>query len=428
LQSDLSILAQIGHLLDDATSSAAADRLIGSFRALPNEPLVTGRLESAWLSALAAVVPGVAGDRLTGVSRWLRELATASDDPLLLQSMDSCIRNLSWPDIGLGERAEWLTFVQDNLPRPSDKQLVAVATAESMSRTLPAEIGRITVDTFRETGSLLHGALVLGLTERPDGADVKKIAQLIVDAVIDTRAKARAGSFGYGGLRLGHLLAVASQEHTGPEVWTTVKETLLDETAPMDMKSDILDQLARRPSATPTFVTSDLTDKVTASSTVRLFAAPSRFAGAWLRFRAAHQLGTGEELVSSMAGLATDSDAANRIEAARSLPYLLERLEPETVVVAALILSHDSSPDVVSQVAYVLPALVERSPQGMHARLTWRIAQLMSSPGDIAPLAVLSGIERFARQVDESLMPRIVAVAESHLSRPTRSAAQRLVR
>ena len=428
LQSDLAILAQVGHLLDDESSSAVADRLMRSFKGLPNEPLVTGRLEAEWLSALAAVLPGIEGDRLTTVSRWLLELATQSTDPLLLQSMDRCIRNLTWRDMDPGERGNWLAFIKDYLPRLSERQVVAVAVAESMSPLLPSEISRITTETFRATGSILHAALVLNLAEHPDSADVAKISQLIVNAVVDVRAKAAAGRFGYGSLRLGHLLATAAQEYDDLTVWRTVKETLTDKSAPLEMKGDILDQLARRPVATPTSITAGLDDKVTASSGVQFFASPSRFAGAWLRFRAAHQLGNGDELLSDLVGLATDPDAASRIEAARSLPDLLERLEPETVSVAGLLISQDISPDVMSQGAYVLPALLERSPQTMHARLIRRIAQLISSPGDIVPLAVLTGIQKFVSVVDASLMPRIEAVARSHLARPTRDAAQRLVR
>jgi hypothetical protein len=408
-------------------ASQAAGRLMSEVQAVLNRSLMWGRLEDAWLNAIAALLPSIPGDMHGVVSQVLLGLAAESHSPLVLQSMGAALASLRWDRIPRQDQNAWLEFARGHLNEVSDRQFVATAAVTGLSAARPSEVERLLVAAYEKSASLLHGALLLDIHRHPSRRILKSIAEQVLRSVATTKAQAHAGTYSLGTIRTGFMLARLASRLRTRELWDAVVALVTDSRAPSEMRADALTVLAQGGRPVPKAVVNKLREiKLTDVAPIPLESS-ERLIGTWLRFRAAYRIEGESQLLSDFLDLATAPEPRARMEAAASVAALRSIVGNEALATTTAILSRDPNPHVRAAAARSLPLLTGDA-SAVGQRIRQRLQEVLADPGDAAPLAALHGLEEARRVMDEPVLRSQVAMlAARHPSRMIREAAAGLL-
>jgi hypothetical protein len=421
------ILSQVGHLMSVETAGRATARLLSERESIENQTPLWARAEDVWLSAIAALLPSVPPNLQTLVSEALYALASQSNNPLILQGMDAALTALQWDRLGKHDQSKWLAFAAEHLGQASHAQFVAVAVMRGLAHLRPNEVNRLVLTAYRQTRSLLHGALVLDLHPRPPRAFLLSLAEGVLAAVAQTRADAAAGRYSMGTVRTGSMLASLALRLRKRHVWEAVTELITDGRAPSEMRADALTTLSRASAHVPKYALRRLQNASVDLQNPPPFDEREALSGSWLRFRATHGIAPEQDLLSDFLDLASAPTARARMEAAASLESLLGRIGAEALATAMLMLSRDANPHVRAAATRSLPLLAHEN-SAVGRRVRDRVEQMLMDTGDEAPLAALQGLSHDDRLLGEpAVHAKVALMASRHASRTIRQAAARLI-
>ncbi|MFB6610238.1 hypothetical protein ACFCVO_07965 [Agromyces sp. NPDC056379] len=275
-----------------------------------------------------------------------------------------------------------------------------------------------------------------GLGDGQDASDIDKASLELSQFLKAEAANSIDGRISFGGTSTADVAAAFAIRFSDDRVWETLTEYLSDARVHAQLKQRALDRIASFSNAVPQNIQSRLKSSwagvIDSKRDDGMFGEPPLpvFAAA---VRAGGSIGaiTEQDALDSVMALAAANEQA-RIQAARTIPYVLDLGDPTWGHTLLLQMARDSNPDVRAAAGQSM-VLSLRANSGLNGAVHERVLTLLSEDGIRVPLGVLHGIQRAVSTTDlpdtlTDLMKHVARVAESHtVPRVVRKAAAHAV-
>jgi len=425
------VLHLAAELLAEPDADLAADRLIGKITFDLQNNLGYDLFRD--MDALGAVMQLASPQRAAEILLRLMELVRGTRNSALLQGAARVTAVARWDALPDAAVDAWLEYVSQAIAPPTDAQLLAITTAGALARVRPAQVAEVARRAFASTPGLAVGALLVSLTSTSSTIDVAGVATVAREAIRALRAEAAAGKFGFGAvvdapLLLASLLVEGRQQ----KGWSELISFLTDPRVAWHHKLRAYSYLADHVEAIPVTMRSRLAAATlpAADDARNLFVTGSQVVGAQLRMAVALGSRDDEYVLSGLLGMAVSERPGDRIEACRSLQFVLGRRQSDALITLALALSQDSHPEVRAAGGSALAASAVLGKGRLAPLALERVKTLLIEPGVAAPRAVLDGLisakSRQEIEIDE-LRPILARLALHHPSAAVRFRAQGLL-
>lgn len=268
---------------------------------------------------------------------------------------------------------------------------------------------------------------------KADRALVKTFGSELGSSLRDEAKQAEAGFVSYGGLNTAEVATAFAEKFDDMTLWLELSRYLASPGVDSDLKERALERIAARPApvpeaavklmvaAWPTLVDAPQSDHLFTPSPLPLFPAALRAGGAL-------RLLTEQQAMERVMQLAAFS-SRGRVEAARSIPFVLGLGDPTWGHVLLVQMSYDASPEIRGAAgrSLVLTSNMDSplSPQVIH-----RVKELLASDGIRVPLAILHGLQQLqslSEQTQEVFRETVVDRIEDRTPRVVRKAAELVV-
>ena len=275
------------------------------------------------------------------------------------------------------------------------------------------------------------------LAARLDAATVARASEACVGALEAVRTEAANGALSFGGPDPADVGVAFALRFPDGLLWDRVADLLCDPKVDPSKKRRGLDRLAGAAQDVPARIVERL--RLAWPDVTKVASVDDHFTNvvklpylpAGLRAAAALQIVPRRELLEPVSELAAHAAPSGRIEAARSVPFVVSgggALEWGQVLL--LQLSRDTDPVVMSEAGTAL-AVLSFAGGGLDDLVAARLLELLASEGSLAPLSVLHGFQRALRDgVESSGLPQeaVFGLATSHPLRVVRGAAREVLR
>lgn len=268
-----------------------------------------------------------------------------------------------------------------------------------------------------------------GLPAGQDESVLVEARNVVVDLLEADARAARAGAMSFGGLSPANVAAAFAIRFSDKETWMALADFLTDAKIDAVLKDQALDRMANRSEDVPAPVRKALNlnwksvidgprdDHHFGAKPLPVFASAVRLGGAL-------GLMSHTDALNAVLKLAS-SDAQARLEAARTIPYVLPSGDATWGHVLLLQLSRDINPEVRAEAGHSL-VLSMRQPSPITSAVEARLGELMSSDGIRVPLKVLHAVQRLAgaqRELVEFMRSPIQRLTQEDRPRVVRGAA-----
>jgi hypothetical protein len=419
------LLAGSADLLHPREADRALKRLISS----------TGLSVGHAIAAFRAIsqLTRVASDRTqASVSRYAREIARDLPAPLALQELQGVVASIRWAAVSTAERRRWLAHIQEHQMGSDYERLFADRALDALSPFETEAAAEILVKASKDSLDLPRLALAAD-TDVPLPRDLRQQAHAILSKQLEeTRRKAAAGSYEFGGIDVGLLTLRFADSDSSGDLWDQLGDFLIDPLVGINAKLGAIEALADEARAVPTRLQKLLRAHIAdvtgfadsfGASEHALQGAALRL---WLRLG-----GTPRELLlSRLLDLAGSLEREARLQAALTLPSARRRLGPDSTITLGLTLTRDADVTVRALAGQSLAQIKTDGLGELEELVTERLVALLEEPGTEVPLRTLVGLIH-ARRRGQSTAKEVVAAARrlrrSHPSRRVDEAARTLL-
>ncbi|WP_157510202.1 hypothetical protein [Frondihabitans sp. Leaf304] len=213
----------------------------------------------------------------------------------------------------------------------------------------------------------------------------------------DEAKQAQAGVVSFGGLNTGEVAAAFAERFEDAALWRNLSRYLANQGVDNALKERALERIAARPTqvpaaarkllanAWPTIVDAPQTDHFLTPSPLPVFPAALRAGGAL-------QLLTEQQAMERVMQLAA-YNSKGRVEAARSIPFVLPLGDATWGHVLLAQMSYDESPEIRGAAGRSL-VLTSNLDTPLSSQVISRVSELLASDGIRVPLAILHGFQQ----------------------------------
>lgn len=275
----------------------------------------------------------------------------------------------------------------------------------------------------------LERAAFLADNGLPGGCDATLLDEVRVELrrmLEEEGAAARSGVISHGGYSTSNVAVAYAFRFPDSRLWNDLGAYLIDADIDGVLKDSALDRIASRPDEVPAAVRRTLQKGwgnilQTKRQDFYMDATPLPVFASALRMGGALNIISQEEALRGVLSLVASNDTA-RVQAARTIPFVLDQGDPTWGHALLLQLARDSNPDVRAEAGHSLVlALVHSS--GLTGTLEEVIVELTDADGIQVPLRILHAFQRLSIE-----RPEIVAKFGNEISILRRPEQPRVVR
>jgi hypothetical protein len=428
----LVLLRQVADVLPLDAADSAVRRIISDMDELLR-PKINETNSHLVIQALASVVRVAASSSHKQAGQAVLQRLPNIEDPLMLQRLPLLIEALDWTAISTEQKREWLEFAAAHLEEDGDLSFVVHAILRELARTEQEEVLSLLTDAFRDHPNVIAGSLLAEFSD-PVPTNVRSFLVSEASAQLEQkRSEARSGSYSFGAyLDPALLLCWLILAQPSSKYWSRLERFLLDSRVAGSDKIAVLDVLARNVDKIPRRIRRSLAGnpKALLGHSGPIFGAGRFSEGAVLRFLLALGALDETEALTQLLTLASSAEAAERVEAARSIPFAAEVVPADALVTLAMGLAQDSQPLVRATAARSLAATEWPRPLRLSSLVKDRQLTLLRDQGSEAPRQLLDGLferTQAGGSIEPDLMQAVRQLASNHLSAGVRFAAHRIL-
>ncbi|MFJ2543741.1 hypothetical protein [Microbacterium sp. NPDC087589] len=382
-------------------------------------------LDNAW-KATARFLPGSEQDDevARSASELLRE-PKALVRPLS-NTLARVVGVIEWSRVQDHVRDRWSQWVERQ--SATDPELEALVFQLREALQLP--------DNGLEHSSGLEAAAILaddGLPPEAPESQLRDAREAIISALTAEARAAASGSFAFGGIEPANVGVAFALRFDDPIVWEAVTKHLIDANVLSDFKESALERLASNAARVPASTRERLAvdwRKIAESRRDSWFGGDNLpLTPEALRMAAAFEALTPTEGLEAVLRLSASGNVG-RMEAARSIPLIVNSNEATWAHVLLLQLADDGNPDVRAEAGFAMIQLLS-SESFASEMITQRAKALLQSDGIRCPLRILHGLQSLAASGSQSVapwLPLVRTMARSDQRRIIRGAAAELIR
>ncbi|PRB59011.1 hypothetical protein CQ034_15790 [Microbacterium sp. MYb45] len=382
-------------------------------------------LDNAW-KAIARFLPGSEqDDEVAGSASELLREPKALVRPLS-NTLSRVVGVIDWSRVQGQVRDRWSQWLEHQSATDPETEALVFQLREALH--LP--------DNGLEHSSGIEAAAILaddGLPADAPKSQLSDAREAITSALAAEATAAAAGSFAFGGIEPANVGVAFALRFNDPLVWEAVTEHLVDPNVLSDFKESALERLASNATRVPASVQERLAGnwrKIAESRRDSWFGGDNLpLTPEALRMAAAFGALTSTEGLEAVLRLSASGNVG-RVEAARSIPLIVDRDEATWAHVLLLQLADDDNPDVRAEAGFAMIQLLS-SESFVSEMITQRATALLQSDGIRCALRILHGLQSLAAAGSQAVTPWIPLVrkmAKSDQRRIIRGAASELIR
>ncbi|WP_320536652.1 hypothetical protein [Pseudarthrobacter sp. IC2-21] len=396
-EADLSVM----EAASDFLSPTDLSRAISATFLLSETEQLSGRAnwavqEKMW-KTIARLVPGSGEDDLIAT----RAAQHLTDPKILSQPFSSTLAKVveavDWTSVGPETLKSWKAWIASDAEAEPDEEELRRISAHFILGNVPNI----------ESVQGIERAAFLADNGLPNGDDpevVEEARSSIVTALAAEAEAARTGVLSFGGLSTSNVAAAFAFRFSDTEVWIALSNFLTDPLVDAVFKDRALDRLASRPDDVPAPVRKALklqwTSVISGARSDHFFGPkPLPVFAAAVRLGSALEIMSHTESLSSVLQLAASDDPA-RVEAARTIPFVLSSSDATWGHTMLLQLARDKNPEVRAEAGHSLVLSLRQHSEVIPA-VRARITELIESDGIRVPLRILHAIQRLAPDQEE---------------------------
>jgi hypothetical protein len=393
LQPSLAVISATSSLLRREDVSRCFRRVVDEFDDLVGRRHAGALVSRETLQAIAALLEFASATDHRIASRLLRRAELYG--PVVIEDIPRAVRTLAWSSLGSHEIDAWFRFAERHLAPSDPLARIASEALRGIAKVRREATTALLNREYDRAPSPLLVATMIDL-ELPISSQIaKETIREAIQAIARTRSEIAAGTMTLGGgLNWPLLLARVLLIHEDAAGWRAIGRHIADPVADMHERATLLDFLAANRDQVPQKRRSQFKKRVPAPSLVfPLMGMPEELQGSTLRYLAAFSFVASEEALNQLLSLVASPSREARMQAARTLPNLVDLVRVDVLVALGLSLAQDADNNVRAWAARFLPEMLEHLPDGREAILATRLERLLSEPGEYVPLAALAGLD-----------------------------------
>lgn len=379
-------------------------------------------LDKMWKTLSRLIVGSAQDDEIASAILDCIQKNPVLNEPLvgtLMRALDL----IQWNDVSVGTTSAWEGWINSGGIEATSP------TIQDDSRLLRRKARQLLMGIKEEADELAGLERAAFLADHREAIDAKLLTTVSSELILMLDAEgasARNGSISLGGYSTSNVAVAFAFRFSEDSLWAAICKFLQDSDIDGILKDAALDRIASKPQAVPERVKKSLRNgwgSLFASKREDLHfdAAPLPVFASAIRMAGSLGIISQAEALNNVLLLASSNDTS-RVQAARSIPFVLGLGDPTWGHALLLQLAKDSNPEVRAEAGHAL-VLALAHPSGLAETARKAIVELMSQDGIRAPLRVLHAFQRL--QGDQ---PEIVQAFMAEIQSLTSEASPRVVR
>lgn len=398
-EADLAVLEAASDFLDP---NLLRDAVMAAF-VFENTEQVSGRagwavLDKMWKAVGRLVEDSGLDDFVAAQAAIHLEQPDKLSEPFS-STLAKAVEAIDWAAVSTDTREKWKNWAKKaGLESPDAQQLRGVVSNLVGGR-------KRGIEAFEG----LARAAYLADTGLPAGKDSKLLPEVRGELIklLDNEAEAaRRGVISFGGFSTANVAVAFAARFSDQEVWLAISRYLVDGSVDLVLKDQALERMASRPKDIPLSVRSALQagweSLVKGERNGDIFGAePLPVFAPGVRLGGILGIISRDEALNAVLQLASSGDAG-RVQAARTIPFIIGNGDATWGHVLLLQLAQDANPEVRAEAGQSL-VLSMKHVSPLTTAVRESVVQLMQSDGLRIPLKVLHGMQRLAIEGVEGL-------------------------
>ncbi|WP_416404680.1 hypothetical protein [Arthrobacter sp. LFS091] len=338
---------------------------------------------------------------------------------------------IQWQNVSVEATAAWAEWINSN---PIE---LAHPAVQDDSHLIRRKAQQLLMEAKEEVGHLSGLERAAFLADHGGTVDAELLATVrseLITMLEVEGASARNGAISLGGYSTSNVAVAFAFRFGDDSLWAAICKFLQDPDIDGVLKDAALDRIANRPQTVPDGVRKSLRDGwgslfASRREDLHFDAAPLPVFASAIRMAGALGIISQTEALENVLFLASSTDTS-RVQAARSIPYVLSLGDPTWGHALLLQLAKDSNPEVRAEAGHALVLALSHI-SGLAETARKAIVELMSKDGIRAPLRVLHAFQRLQSDQPEivrSFMVEIQSLTSEASPRVVRRAAELLTR